>query len=115
MFRFRKWRRDATSLGSVLVGAGVCTKEQIQRAAILRGEKEEPLGAALVHLRIITHHQLDVALARQRIRRNGGSGRGVAQFARLTSERIKHVVGRADAILQHPMMATRPAKKAVAK
>jgi hypothetical protein len=105
MFRFRrKWHRDATSIGHVLVEDGVCTKEQIQRASVIRGDAEEPLGEVLVHLRIITHHQLEVALARQKIRRSGGSGRGVSQFAKLTSERIKHVVGRADSILQHPML-----------
>lgn len=114
MYRFRKWDRDPTSLGSILVTAGVCTKAQIQRAIVLRVEREELLGEALVHLRIVTHHQLEVALARQKIRRGGGSGRGVAQLAQLASERIKHVVGRADAVLRHPSL-NRPMKKSAAK
>jgi hypothetical protein len=108
LFRKGDPHQDVTSIGNLLIDAGICTKEQVQKAICYQCDNPDAmLGEALVQLGSLTRDQLDVILARQEIMRSNGRGKGISRLANLTTERI----GRASTKVDEVLSGRPPGKK----
>lgn len=69
---------DPTSLGNLLVKAGVCTESQLREAIAVKRQRDDTLlGETMVRMGIITHDMLKVVLEQQQLLRVSGTKRAV--------------------------------------
>ncbi len=89
------------SFGNLLIREGICSEVMVKRALSYQADNPDVrIGEALVRLKAIDLHQLEVLLAKQEVACSNGSGRGIKRLANLAIAKVKAVNDTFDEILE---------------